>query len=236
MASKAKDVVELLQGLGDAERAEHSQRYFKTGKGEYGEGDRFLGIRVPVVRKQVKLHKTLSLAETERLLKSPFHEARLCAALILVEQFRKADAKRQGEIYKLYLRNTAYTNNWDIIDSSAPRIVGGYLLSRSRRPLFGLAKSKSLWERRIAIMATLAFINEDDFADTLKLAQRLLHDKEDLIHKAVGWMLREVGNKDRPVEESFLATHYQDMPRTMLRYAIEKFPERRRQQYLKGRV
>jgi 3-methyladenine DNA glycosylase AlkD len=236
VASRAKDVVKLLQGLGDPERAQHSQRYFKTGKGEYGEGDRFLGIRMPILRQQVRLHRTLSLAETEKLLRSPFHEARMCAALILVEQFKKADTKTQEKIYKLYLRNTAYTNNWDIIDSSAPKIVGAYLLERSRRPLYRLAKSKSLWERRIAIMATLAFINQGDFVDTLKLAEVLLHDEEDLIHKAVGWMLREVGNKERPVEEGFLSQHYQEMPRTMLRYAIEKFPERRRQQYLKGRV
>ena len=230
---RANDITAVLRDLGDPAIAAHSQRFFKTGKGEYGEGDRFLGIRVPVIRKQAKQFKALPLGETRRLLRSPYHEARLCALFILVQRFaRDADSRRA--IYEMYLGNTAYINGWDLVDGSAPQIVGGYLADRSRRPLYRLVRSNSLWERRIAIMATLTFIRARDFADTLALAAELLADEEDLIHKAVGWMLREVGNRHRPTEEGFLEQHYRDMPRTMLRYAIEKFPERRRQQYLKG--
>jgi len=233
---RAKEVVHTLKELGDSDVAKHSQRFFKTGKGQYGEGDKFLGIRVPVLRKQATRYKTLPLVESERLLASPYHEARLCALLIWVKQFQVGDDDTRAKIYKSYLSHTKNINNWDLVDSSAHKIVGGYLQSRSRRPLYRLAKSKSIWERRIAIIATAAFIAEKDYDDTLALSKLLLEDGEDLIHKAVGWMLREVGNRKRPAEEAFLALHYQDMPRTMLRYAIEKFPERRRQQYLKGRV
>lgn len=236
MTINAQDITKALQDLGDPAIAEHSQRFFKTGKGEYGEGDRFLGIRVPALRRQAKRCKELPLSETEKLLRSPLHEVRLCALFILVEHFRKGDSKLRQKIYRCYLDNTHYINNWDLVDGSAPQIVGAYLQDRSRRPLYRLARSTDLWERRIAVMATLTFIKEGDFDDTLALAERLLDDREDLMHKAVGWMLREVGNRHRPTEEQFLARHYNDMPRTMLRYAIEKFPERRRQQYLRGRV
>ena len=233
---KAKDITLQLRDLGDSAIAGHSQRFFKTGKGQYGEGDRFLGIRVPVIRKQAKRFRTLPLGETKRLLRSPYHEVRLCALFILVERFGKGDDPARRQIYDLYLDNTRYINNWDLVDGSAPQIVGGYLKSRSRGPLYRLAMSDSLWERRIAIMATLTFIRDRDFDDTLAIAERFLSDEEDLIHKAVGWMLREVGNRHRQTEERFLARHYQTMPRTMLRYAIEKFPVRRRRQYLEGRV
>ncbi len=236
MTLKAQDITQALRELGDPAIAEHSQRFFKTGKGEYGEGDRFLGIRVPALRREAKRFKELSLSETKKLLRSPLHEIRLCALLILVEHFRKGNSRVRADVYRCYLDNTRYINNWDLVDGSAPQIVGGYLQDRSRRPLYRLAGSADLWERRIAVMATLTFIKNRDFEDILALAERLLADDEDLIHKAVGWMLREVGNRDRPAEEAFLERHYERMPRTMLRYAIEKFPERRRQQYLKGRL
>ena len=231
---KAADVTRALKRQANAEIAAHSQRFFKTGKGEYGEGDRFLGIRVPVLRKIAKAHKALAASQVLALLASPFHEIRLCALLILVEQFERGTAAERAAIYKTYLANTRYINNWDLVDASAHRIVGPHLETRSRRPLYRLARSSSLWERRIAIMATLHFIKRGDFEDTLALAETLLDDDEDLIHKAVGWMLREVGNRERTAEERFLAEHCARMPRTMLRYAIEKFPEKARKAYLRG--
>lgn len=231
-----KVVLEALKSFADKERAEHALRYFKCGPGEYGEGDRFLGIKVPEVRKLAKRFAALPLPEVEALFHSEYHEARLLALFILVKRFEKGDDVLRKTIYKLYLANTAYINNWDLVDSSAPQIVGGYLYGRERTVLFDLAGSDSLWERRIAMMATFFFIRQGEFADALAIAERLLHDTHDLIHKAVGWMLREIGNIDREVEERFLKEHYKTMPRTMLRYAIEKFPEDRRQKYLKAQV
>ncbi|MBX2996962.1 MAG: DNA alkylation repair protein [Caldilineaceae bacterium] len=231
----AETVQQALAELADPSIAEHSQRFFKSGPGEYGEGDRFRGIRVPVQRKVAQRFDRLPLDETERLLHSPFHEDRLTALLILVRQYGRRQADRQA-IYDLYLRNTQFINNWDLVDSSAPQIVGAFLVDKPRAILDELARSSSLWERRIAIMATQHFIKLGEFDDTLRLARILLHDREDLIHKAVGWMLREVGNRDLAVEEAFLAQTYQTMPRTMLRYAIEKFPEDRRKAYLVGEV
>ncbi|MEZ4636128.1 MAG: DNA alkylation repair protein [Caldilineaceae bacterium] len=231
----AESVQQALTELADPAIAEHSQRFFKTGPGEYGEGDRFRGIRVPVQRTVARRFDKLPLAETERLLHSPFHEDRLTALLILVRQFRRKQADHAA-IYDLYLRNTAYINNWDLVDSSAPQIVGAFLADKPRDVLDELALSDSLWARRIAIMATLHFIKLGQFEDTLRLSRVLLHDSEDLIHKAVGWMLREVGNRNLAVEEGFLADTYRTMPRTMLRYAIEKFPEEKRKAYLEGKV
>ncbi|MCB0115811.1 MAG: DNA alkylation repair protein [Caldilineaceae bacterium] len=231
----AKSVQQALTELADPAIAEHSQRFFKTGPGEYGEGDRFRGIRVPVQRTVARRFDKLPLAETERLLHSPFHEDRLTALLILVRQFGRKQADHAA-IYDLYLRNTAYINNWDLVDSSAPQIVGAFLADKPRDVLDELALSDSLWARRIAIMATLHFIKLGQFEDTLRLSRVLLHDSEDLIHKAVGWMLREVGNRNLAVEEGFLADTYRTMPRTMLRYAIEKFPEEKRKAYLEGKV
>lgn len=225
-----------LRRLADRRQAANLQRFFKTGPGEYGEGDRFLGLRVPQVRAIAKQYKELQLSDIHSLLRSPIHEERHLALFILLTRFAKASEPQQNVIYSLYLGNTTYINNWDLVDCSAPRIVGGFLMTKSKKPLLSLAKSDSLWERRIAIMATLFFINNDAFSETLKLSKLLLHDEHDLIHKAVGWMLREVGNRDRDTEEEFLKPHYRCMPRTMLRYAIEKFPEKRRQQYLKGKV
>jgi 3-methyladenine DNA glycosylase AlkD len=230
----AESVQQALADLADPAIAEHSQRFFKTGPGEYGEGDQFRGIRVPVQRTVARQFDRLPLDEAGRLLRSPFHEDRLTALLILVRQFGRKGVDRQT-IYDLYLRNTAFINNWDLVDSSAPQIVGGFLADKPRAILNGLARSDSLWERRIAIMATMYFIKLGQFDDTLRLARVLLDDREDLIHKAVGWMLREVGNRNLAVEEAFLAETYQTMPRTMLRYAIEKFPEDKRKAYLAGK-
>jgi 3-methyladenine DNA glycosylase AlkD len=231
-----QSIQDELAALSNPQVAEHSQRYFKTGPGEYGEGDRFRGIRVPVLRKLAQRHKAIRLADVETLLHSPFHEDRLLALLILVRQFGRVGSQAQEKIYNLYLSNTRYINNWDLVDSSAGYIVGAYLLDRDRSPLVELARSSLLWERRIAIIATSYFIGQNQFAETLKVARVLLTDREDLIHKAVGWMLREIGQRDQATEEAFLREHYRQMPRTMLRYAIEKFPEPQRQAYLKGLI
>jgi len=231
-----QEISEYLLSLYDPERAEHSQRFFKTGKGEYGEGDIFLGIRVPVIRKAVKTYKDTPVDVVAMLLKSKYHEIRLFSLLLLVHRFSKAELVEQDEIYQLYLANTQFINNWDLVDSSAHKIVGKYLEHREREPLYALAQSKSLWDRRIAIIATAYFIGKNQYEDTLKISKILLHDTEDLIHKSVGWMLREVGKRDIEQEVTFLNAHYLSMPRTMLRYAIEKFSEEERKRYLKGFV
>jgi 3-methyladenine DNA glycosylase AlkD len=199
-------------------------------------GDRFRGIRVPQIRAVAKEFRHAAVADVIGLLESQYHEDRLCALFMLVHLYKKGDAALQKKIYDLYLKSTDHINNWDLVDSSAEHIVGAYLFEKSRKPLYTLAKSRSLWERRISIMATFHFIRRNDFVDTLRLADLLLHDKEDLIHKAVGWMLREIGNRDQSVAEEFLQTRYARMPRTMLRYAIEKYPDGRRSQYLNGEV
>lgn len=230
----ADEIHGRLLGLGNQEQARILQRFFKTGPGQYGEGDLFLGIRVPDLRKLAREYMALPLAEAAKLLSNPIHEARVLALLILVHAYGKGDAALKERIYRLYLDNTRFINNWDLVDLSAEHIVGAYLRDRSREPLYRLAVSSSLWERRIAIMATFHFIKKRDWGETLKLADILLGDSHDLIHKAVGWMLREVGKRDRGEEEAFLKTRYRRMPRTMLRYAIEKFPEELRQQYLRA--
>ena len=224
-----------MKSLATPEQKATNEWFFKTGPGEYSEHDKFIGLKVPVQRKIAKRCKEVKLIEVEKLLQSPIHEHRLTATIILVNQVNR-DSTKLDEIYKLYKDNLPHVNNWDIIDGSAPQIVGGYLKSRSRKPLYKWAKSKNLWERRIAILATYNFIKDEDYGDTLEIADILLHDNHDLIHKAVGWMIREVGNRNLQVEESFLKPRYQEMPRTMLRYAIEKFEENKRQAYLKGKV
>jgi len=228
----AKQIEKRLKELGDEKTAAQSQRFFKTGPGQYGEGDIFLGIRVPGLRKLSKELINTPLDDSVELLQSPFHEARLAALLIMVYQAKRGDDSLP--LYRAYLGNTDRINNWDLVDVTAEHVVGAHLFSRSRKPLYKLAKSKSLWERRIAIISTFHFIRKNDFDETLALADILLRDKEDLMHKAVGWMLREVGNRDLKTEEAFLLPRYQKMPRTMLRYAIERFPEPRRLAYLKG--
>ena len=234
--STAADVLAELTELGDAKIAEHSLRFFKTGSGEYGEGDQFLGIRVPVSRKVARRWRTLPPREVIKLLRSPWHEGRLVALFILVDHYRQGDGRRREQIFRQYLSNVRYVNNWDLVDSSAHLIVGPQLQDRDRSLLDSLAKSDLLWERRIAVLACLHFIRQDDFKDILRLAKKLLKDEEDLMHKAVGWMLREVEKRDNATCEAFLQQHYQKMPRTMLRYTIERLPEKRRQAYLKGKV
>jgi 3-methyladenine DNA glycosylase AlkD len=225
-----------LKTLANKDYAAISQRFFKTGPGEYGEGDLFIGIRVPVLRKLAREHQDLAMKDVRQLLKSAVHEERLLALLILVLKYRRGGQAGQSRIYKLYLGSTRHINNWDLVDVTAEHIVGAYVNERSRQPLYNLCKSKGLWERRIAIISTFHFIRRGDYKDTLKIAGLLINDCEDLIHKAVGWMLREVGKRHLKTEEDFLKVRYRTMPRTMLRYAIERFPEAKRQRYLKGTV
>jgi 3-methyladenine DNA glycosylase AlkD len=230
----SSELKKLLRQNSNPEIAAHSQRFFKTGVGEYGEGDLFLGIRVPLLRRYAKQFRQLSLSETGRLLKSSYHEERLCALLILVTKYQRDSDEEREKIFHLYIKNTSYINNWDLVDSSAHHIVGAHLHADDKQTLFDFAASSDLWQRRIAIMSTLYFIRQHEFQVTFDLAELLLNDKEDLIHKAVGWMLREVGNRDGEAERLFLKQYYREMPRTMLRYAIEKFPEAERKRYIKG--
>lgn len=223
-----------LHALASPELVGLQQRFFKTGPGQYGESDVFLGIKVPPVRALAKQHRDVELDTITTLLHSKYHEERLFALLLLMQFYERATDKDRIAAFDLYLGNTSHINNWDLVDVSSPHIVGRHLADRPRKVLHRMARSSSLWERRIAIISTFYFIRNNDFDDTLSIANTLLHDEQDLMHKAVGWMLREVGKRDLEAEETFLLRHYHDMPRTMLRYAIERFPERRRQQYLKG--
>lgn len=228
-----------LKSLGNPEKAQKSARFFKTDKGHYGEGDVFLGVTLPEQRKLVKQYRHLPLEDLIALLQSPEHEFRMTALLILVAQFKKGTEKKQQEIYALYLHNTTWVNNWDLVDSSAEYIVGPWLENKpdKRLVLKKLAQSESLWERRIAMLATFCYIKKGNSKEALEIALILLHDKEDLIQKAVGWMLREVGKRcSMQIEEDFLKKHYQQMPRTMLLYAIERFPETQRKAYLRGEI
>ena len=231
--STSKQVIRRLKELGNDEMARHALRFFKTGKGEYGEGDLFLGIRVPVIRQCAKDYRDTPLDEVIEILNSPYHEVRLLALLIMVAKYAKGTEQERKTLYRVYLDHTSRINNWDLVDCSAEHVVGAYLFTRPRAPLYRLVKSRSLWERRIAVLATFHFIRRNDFEDILKLAEILLSDREDLIHKAAGWMLREVGKRDQKIEREFLDRHAHDMPRTMLRYAIEKFPEPVRQRYMR---
>lgn len=212
------------------------QRFFKTGKGEYAEGDQFLGVVVPDTRKVARMHKHLPMVDLAVLLQSPIHEERLCALLIMVHQFERGNDAGRRRLFDFYLRHTGSINNWDLVDTSAPKIVGAWLRERDRAILYTLVKSQNLWERRIAILSTFEFIRHGDFSDALKISQLLLPDRHDLIHKAVGWMLREIGKRDEPTLRDFLQRHYRNMPRTMLRYAIEEYPAATRRRYLEGRI
>jgi len=236
MSNQVSDIKNEMRKIANKEIAEHSQRFFKTGKGQHGEGDIFLGIRVPVLRKIAKKFRRISLSEVSKLLESKFHEERLLSILMLVNLFKSGGEDDQELIYELYLDKTRFINNWNIVDISAGNIVGEFLFEKDKAPLYHLVFSENLWERRIAIVATFYFIKNYEFNDTLKIAEILFTDKEDLIHKAVGWMLREVGKRVIEIEEEFLEEHYLKMPRTMLRYAIERFPETRRKMYLKGQI
>lgn len=223
-----------LRKIASPADAEFLQRFFKTAPGEYGAGDRFIGIRVPLTRKLAKEFAALPRRDIIALLHSPIHEERLLALILLVNAFERADEAGRAEIYKLYIKHLDSVNNWDLVDVSAPRIVGRHLAGRSRKILFRFARSRNLWHRRMAVLATFYFISARDFADSLRLAELLLDDKHDLIHKAVGWMLREIGKRDEALLKHFLDRHAARMPRTMLRYAIEKLPARKRQRYLRA--
>lgn len=234
--SASAAILDRLQQIGDPEHARFVAGYFRTGPGDYGEGDRFLGIRIPALRALAREFRGTPLDDAAELLRSPWHEARLLALLLLVDAYARGDAEMREAVYRLYLDNTRYVNNWDLVDSSAPQIVGAHLKDGDRGVLERLARSASLWERRIAILATQHFIRRGDFGTTLRIAEMLVDDGHDLIHKAVGWMLREVGNRDRAAEEAFLRRHHRTMPRTMLRYAIERFPPDLRHAYLRGEI
>ncbi len=229
-----KKITHELAQLADPDQAAVLRGFFKTGPGQYGEGDVFRGIKVPVLRQLVKKYPDLPLADAETLLHAGHHEDRLLGLLFLVAKFEKGSAEVRRRIYQLYLANTSFINNWDLVDATAPNIVGAYLFDRRRAPLRRLARSGLLWERRIAIVATFYFIRRNQFDGALEIAGMLLDDKHDLIHKAVGWMLREVGKRDREAEEAFLREHCSRMPRTMLRYAIERFAREERLLYLGG--
>lgn len=226
-----------LKKLSSRQKAKNLQRFFKTSKGQYGEGDKFIGVVVPDIRKVAKQYSDLSLKQVSELLHSQIHEERLCALLILVIQYQAGDSKKQKQIFDLYLKNYKYINNWDLIDLTAPRIVGAYLADKPKDILYKLAHSKNLWQKRVAILSTFQFIYYGQSEETMKIAKILLHDKHDLIHKAVGWMLREVGKRcDEKILLDFLDKNYKTMPRTCLRYAIERLPEARRLAYLKGSI
>lgn len=228
----AREITRRLRARAEPARVPVLRSFFKTGPGEYGEGDVFLGVTVPAARAVCRECRGISHKEIRALLRSRVHEERLVALLLLVDAFERGNAAERRRVYDLYLSQTAFINNWDLVDCSASAIVGGWLHDRGRAPLRALARSASLWERRIAIIATFYFIRRGEFDDTLEIADLLLEDPHDLIHKAVGWMLREVGKKDGASERRFLETRAPRMPRTMLRYAIERFPAAERQSYL----
>ncbi len=232
----SSDILKILKDKGNREYAEHSSRFFKTEKGEYGEGDLFLGIRVPEIRKAVSKFRDTPLEEIKILLSSPFHEVRLFGFLSLAYRYKRGKEPDRKLLFDTYIENKRFVNNWDIVDTTAPNIVGEHLVNRDKKLLYDLAVSPVLWDRRIAVISTFTFIKAGNFTDTLNISEILLKSPEDLIHKAVGWMLREVGNRDMEAEELFLKKHYGKMPRTMLRYAIEKFEEGKRQAYLKAEI
>ena len=228
---------EEIRALANKERADHSKSFFKTGKGEYGYGDIFLGVRTPQIRLIAKKHIGISTTEMQTFIKSKYHEERLLGLIILVNKYSKAkDEKVRNQLYKIYVSSFKYVNNWDLVDVTCPHVIGKHLMNKERSILYSWAKSNDIWTKRIAIVSTHWFIRKNDLDDTFKIAEILLNDEHDLIHKAVGWMLREAGKRDLEKEEIFLKKHYKNMPRTMLRYSIEKFPEPKRQKYLKGTI
>ena len=236
-ANGMSDTIErLLRRRADRSRIPVLRRFFKTGPGQYGEGDVFIGVTVPDLRRMCRECADATRDDVSRLLRSAVHEERLLALLLMVEAFKRGDTAGKRAIYEQYLSSTAAINNWDLVDASAAAIVGGWLADRSRRPLHRLARSKSLWERRIAVVATHHFIRNGEVEETFRVAGILLQDEHDLIHKAVGWMLREAGKRQPGALRAFLRSRYRVMPRTMLRYAIERFPEQERLAYLRGRI
>ncbi|MDD2815379.1 MAG: DNA alkylation repair protein [Thiotrichaceae bacterium] len=231
--TKINELKQKLKQLADPINQQQAQRFFKTGKGEYAEGDIFLGIRTPVLRKLAAQYQDLSIDECENLLHSPIHEHRSLALMLWVAQFPKADKAQQQQLFERYLRNSPFINNWDLVDISAPTLVGKYLLEKNREILYKLVASEFLWERRIAVVATLTFIRQQQFDEILDFAKLLLNEPHDLIHKAVGWMLREVGKQNLSILVAFIHEYDTRLPRTTLRYAIEHFDEERRQFHLK---
>lgn len=229
----ASFILNELLSVANPEKAVFLQRFFKTGPGQYAEGDVFLGLVVPLTRSIAKANKQTPLSELQLLIESKYHEARLCALLIVVEKFKKASEAEREMLYEFYLRNARFINNWDLVDVTCPHVVGTYLLDKDRSRLYELAKSDLLWEQRIAIVSTVTFIRNRQYDDTLALAEMLMMHNHDLMHKAVGWMLREVGKKDREALTDFLELHATELPRTALRYAIEHYPEEQRQYFLK---
>jgi 3-methyladenine DNA glycosylase AlkD len=226
------EVRKEIRDLADPKKAQILQRFFKTGPGEYGEGDRFLGIMVPQIRVAVKKYRDLDSGSLHTFLESPFHEERLFALLVLVLRFQRGSRQERKKIYDFYVRNLRAINNWDFVDLTAPTIVGTTWFEGGRVPIEKWVRSRNLWERRIAILSTFYFIRQNRFQETLRIAAKYLNDPEDLIHKATGWALREIGKRDQAVLERFLKRHVRRMPRTALRYAIERFPERKRKSYL----
>ena len=234
MPKNLQTLKQTIHQQANAAKAKVLMTFFKTGKGEYAQGDKFLGLTVPLQRSIAKQYHALSLKDLQVLLKSPWHEERLIALIILVMQFKKSDEKARRCIYEFYLKNTLAINNWDLVDLSAYHIVGAFLEDKDKTPLFDLAKSRVMWERRIAMVSCFHFIRLKQTQPALSIAKVLLKDPHDLMHKAVGWMLREVGKRASEAKlEEFLKANYDDLPRTALRYAIERFPEAKRQQYLK---
>lgn len=229
----AEDLEAILLAAGNPEKAIIGQRFFKTGPGQYGEGDIFIGLTNPIVRGFVKIYRHISLNAVEKLLQSPYHEVRNCGLLILVDQYERGDVEIRCKIYNLYLSHTLRINNWDLVDLSAPGIVGKHILKNDRTILYKLIKSDLLWDQRIAMVSTLTLIRNHEFSDTLCLAEMLMDHKHDLMHKATGWMLREIGKRDRSVLTAFLQKYKSVMPRTALRYAIEHYPDSERKDFLK---
>jgi len=227
-------LIKDLQSKKNLKKAKVLQKFFKTGKGEYGEGNFFLGLTSKQIKNIAKKYIGLSLKKVSQLLKSKVHEYRVCALRILVLKHNKADENERARIFNFYLENSEKINNWDLVDLSAPNIVGNFLFDKEKDILYKFAKSHNLWKKRIAIVSTYYFIKQNEFSDTLRISEILMKDKHDLIHKAVGWMLREVGKRNPKIEKNFLKGYYKTMPRTMLRYAIEKFPEVERKKWLKG--
>lgn len=230
----AAEIQEALEFLSTPEKREFLPYFFKTGKGQYGEGDKFLGVVVPDTRKVAKANKLLSESELKKLLRSPYHECRLCALLILVERFKKVEEKERKNIYDFYLSQTKYVNNWDLVDLSSRYIVGEYLLDKEDRSiLYQLAESDWMWDQRIAVTSSYTFIKNKDYQDIIALSEKLMYHKHDLMHKAIGWMLREMGKMDIKPLYDFLDKYHKVMPRTMLRYAIEKLDPEERAHYMK---
>ena len=227
-------LIKELQEFADEKQAKNLQRFFKTEKGQYGEGDIFIGLKVPYTRRISKKYVNLNLPNIQKLLDSKIHEHRLAGLFILIDKFKKSDEENKGNIFNFYLKNTKNINNWDLVDLSAPNIVGNFLIDKDKGILYKLAESKYLWEKRISILACFSFIRKEEFNDALRISEILLKDEHDLIHKAVGWMLKEIGKKDEKVLEDFLKKHYFEIPRTALRYSIEKFEESKRKKFLRG--